>query len=98
VRENVRPRMNTNEHESGLFVFIRVHSWLTCFFLFAALCQAQQRIPIIFDTDIGDDIDDALALALALQSPELDVRAVTTVIDDTERRTRPTRKQLAIQN
>jgi purine nucleosidase len=90
--------MNTNEHKSGLFVFIRVHLWLTCFFLFAAACQAQQRIPIIFDTDIGDDIDDALALALALQSPELDVRAVTTVIDDTERRTRLAWKQLGLYN
>src|SRR5882672_12527824 len=66
------------------------------FLLFAAVCQAQQRIPIIFDTDIGDDIDDALALALALQSPELDIRAVTTVIDDTELRTRLAWKQLGL--
>src|SRR6202158_3283916 len=88
MRTKAEPRMNTNEHESGLFVFIVVHSWLTCFFLFAAIFPAQRPIPIIFDTDIGDDIDDALALALALQSPELDVRAVTTVVDDTDRRTR----------
>jgi len=67
-----------------------------CLLLFAAVCQAQQRIPIIFDTDIGDDIDDALALALALQSPELDIRAVTTVIDDTELRTRLAWKQLGL--
>lgn len=60
------------------------------------VCPAQQRIPILFDTDIGDDIDDALALALALQSPELDVRAVTTVIDDTETRTRLAWKQLGL--
>ncbi len=58
--------------------------------------EAQDRIPIIFDTDIGDDIDDALALALALQSPELDVRAVTTVIDDTENRTRLAWKELGL--
>lgn len=32
------------------------------------------RIPIIFDTDIGDDIDDTWALALILKSPELDLR------------------------
>src|SRR5438270_739480 len=69
---------------------------LFAFILFAAACGAQQRIPIIFDTDIGDDIDDALALALALQSPELDVRAVTTVIDDTELRTRLAWKQLGL--
>src|SRR5262245_16994484 len=37
------------------------------------------RIPVIVDTDIGSDIDDAFALALVLASPELDLRAVTTV-------------------
>jgi purine nucleosidase len=71
---------------------------LAALLLIAFACSAQQRIPIIFDTDIGDDIDDALALALALQSPELDVRAVTTVIDDTESRTRLAWKQLGIYN
>jgi purine nucleosidase len=70
--------------------------------LFAALlvlqgiASAQQPIPVIFDTDIGDDIDDALALALALQSPELDVRAVTTVTDDTEGRARLAWKELGL--
>jgi len=59
-------------------------------------CRAQQPIPVIFDTDIGDDIDDALALALALQSPELDVRAVTTVTDDTEGRSRLAWKELGL--
>ncbi|MCY3911827.1 MAG: nucleoside hydrolase [Chloroflexi bacterium] len=34
-------------------------------------------IPVVIDTDPG--VDDALALALALASPELSVRAVTTV-------------------
>ena len=66
------------------------------FLLLGTACWAQERIPIIFDTDIGDDIDDALALALALQSPELDVRAVTTVIDDTETRTRLAWKELGL--
>ncbi|MCU1258782.1 MAG: Inosine/uridine-preferring nucleoside hydrolase [Bryobacterales bacterium] len=55
---------------------------------------AQQPVPVIFDTDIGSDIDDALALALALQSPELDIRAITTVSDDTEKRTRLVWKEL----
>lgn len=66
------------------------------FLLLGASCWAQERIPIILDTDIGDDIDDALALALALQSPELDLRAVTTVIDDTETRTRLAWKELGL--
>ncbi|HOK44331.1 MAG TPA: nucleoside hydrolase [Bryobacteraceae bacterium] len=43
-------------------------------------------IPVILDTDIGDDIDDALALAFALRSPELDVRAVITVFQNREGR------------
>ncbi len=69
---------------------------VAAFLLFQAVCSAQQPIPIIFDTDIGDDIDDALALALALQSPELDVRAVTTVTDDTEGRSRLAWKELGL--
>lgn len=39
-------------------------------------------VPIILDTDIGTDIDDAFALALALASPELELRGVTTVSGD----------------
>ena len=41
---------------------------------------------IIIDTDIGDDVDDAFALALALKSPELQVLGVTTTFGDTETR------------
>lgn len=48
--------------------------------------QAATPVPVVLDTDIGDDIDDALALALALQSPELDVRAIVTVLQDGGRR------------
>lgn len=44
----------------------------------SALAQ-MQKVPVIIDTDFGSDIDDAFALALALASPELDVRAITTV-------------------
>lgn len=41
-----------------------------------------RRIPIILDTDIGTDIDDAFALALAVSSPEIEVLGVTTVSGD----------------
>jgi inosine-uridine nucleoside N-ribohydrolase len=44
------------------------------------------KIPVILDTDIGDDIDDAFALALILQSPRLDLRGVTTVFGDAHTR------------
>jgi len=44
----------------------------------AALAQADREpIRIIYDTDFGEDIDDAWALALAVRSPELDVKLVT---------------------
>lgn len=41
--------------------------------------KGEKAIPIILDTDIGTDVDDAFALALVLASPELDLRGVTTV-------------------
>jgi inosine-uridine nucleoside N-ribohydrolase len=43
---------------------------------------------VIIDTDIGDDIDDAFALALALKSPELKVIGVTTTFGNTGMRAR----------
>ena len=52
------------------------------------------RIPILLDTDIGTDIDDAFALALILKSPELDLVAVTTVAGDTQARARLAAKML----
>lgn len=51
--------------------------------------EAQKKaIPIILDTDIGTDVDDAFALALILASPELDLRGVTTVGTDPQTRAR----------
>jgi purine nucleosidase len=43
---------------------------------------------VIFDTDIGDDIDDAYALGLLLRSPEVQVVGVTTAFQDTHLRAR----------
>jgi inosine-uridine nucleoside N-ribohydrolase len=40
----------------------------------AADSPSAKRIPVILDTDIGDDIDDTWALALLLNSPELDLK------------------------
>jgi purine nucleosidase/pyrimidine-specific ribonucleoside hydrolase len=55
-----------------------------------------QKLPLILDTDIGDDVDDALALALILRSPELDLRGITTVFADTKARTRQARTLLKL--
>ncbi|MHC4444984.1 MAG: nucleoside hydrolase [Planctomycetota bacterium] len=40
------------------------------------------RIPVIFDTDIGDDIDDTWALITLLHSPELDIKLITTSVGE----------------
>jgi hypothetical protein len=44
------------------------------------------KTKIILDTDIGDDIDDVFALALALRSPEVEILGITTAWGDTELR------------
>ena len=47
-----------------------------------------KKIPVIFDTDICDDIDDTWALALLLQSPEFDVKLITTAVGNTRSKAR----------
>ncbi len=46
----------------------------------AVICEAAdqpaKKIPVILSTDIGDDIDDTWALALALQCPEIELKLV----------------------
>ncbi len=46
----------------------------------------QAKVPVILDTDIGDDIDDTWALAMLLKSPQLDTKLVTTTCGKTEYR------------
>ncbi|MEI7633362.1 MAG: nucleoside hydrolase [bacterium] len=43
---------------------------------------------VFLDTDIGDDIDDALALAMLLNSPEVDLLGISTVHGEVETRSR----------
>jgi purine nucleosidase len=43
---------------------------------------------VIIDTDIGDDVDDAFAVALAVKSPELQVLGIATTFGETEVRAR----------
>jgi hypothetical protein len=47
--------------------------------------------PVIFDTDIGTDVDDILALAVLAKSPELKLIGVTTVYGNTPLRARITK-------
>ena len=51
---------------------------------------------VLLDTDMGTDVDDALCLALALASPEVELVAVTTVSGDTLARSRITKKLLQL--
>ena len=60
-----------------------------------SLASPAKKIPILLDTDIGTDIDDAFALALILNSPELDLVGVTTVSGDTRARARLAAKLLS---
>lgn len=53
-------------------------------------------ISVILDTDIGTDIDDCLALALLLGSPELQLEAVTCVYGDVTLRSRMVMKLLQL--
>lgn len=50
--------------------------------------------PVIFDTDIGTDVDDILALVLLAKAPELNLLGVTTVYGDTNFRARITRRTM----
>src|SRR5437660_11439179 len=78
----------------------RLKAIRTCTLLFANLAagplSSAQSTPalsdkslpekVIIDTDIGDDIDDAFAVALALRSPELQILGITATFGDTETR------------
>lgn len=62
---------------------------------FAAQAQTQPaKQRAIVDTEIGDDIDDAFALALLLSSPEFEIVGVTTAWGDTPLRVRLVRRLL----
>lgn len=63
--------------------------FLAIFILFFAswrLVAQSSTEKIIIDTDIGDDVDDAFAVALALRSPELQILGITTTFGDTQTR------------
>src|SRR5690349_22587760 len=57
---------------------------------------AHAATPVIFDTDIGTDIDDAYALAALIHRPELELVGVTTVSSDAVARARLAAKLLQV--
>lgn len=74
----------------------RAAIWFLCLLMVAVAqpgvvnAQGGQAVKskVVLDTDIGDDIDDAFALALALRSPEIELLGVTTAWGDTALRAR----------
>lgn len=56
--------------------------------LAGAVLAAPGPIPVVLDTDIGDDIDDTWALTMLLKCPQLDLKLVTTTYGRAESRAR----------
>jgi inosine-uridine nucleoside N-ribohydrolase len=52
--------------------------------------------PVVLDTDLGSDADDALCLSLALASPELEIVGITCVGRESRRRAQITRRLLEL--
>jgi len=52
------------------------------------IAAAAAPVPVILDTDLGDDIDDTWALGMLLGSPRVDLKLVVTASDDTVKKTR----------
>jgi inosine-uridine nucleoside N-ribohydrolase len=61
----------------------------------AAAPTASLRHPIIIDTDVGDDVDDAFAIVIALNDPRFEVVGITTAWGDTHTRVLLVRRLLA---
>lgn len=64
--------------------------------LAATATAVRAQTPVLFDTDIGGDIDDAYALVQIVRSPELKLLGVTTVSGDAVARARLAAKLLAV--
>jgi inosine-uridine nucleoside N-ribohydrolase len=56
--------------------------------------SANRPVPVILDTDIGDDIDDSWALTMLLKSPQFDVKLITTTCGKAEYRAKLIAKML----
>ncbi len=80
--------------------------YLLTIFLLAIICvpvpaaspEPEVKIPVIFDTDIADDIDDMWALAYLLKCPDFDIKLITTASGDTALRAQFVAKTLEIYN
>lgn len=55
-------------------------------FSFSIMTHGEEKMKIIFDTDLAGDIDDAFAHALVQVSPEFEVLGITIADGPTDRR------------
>ena len=69
---------------------------ITLLFLLLLVAPLTKADPVIFDTDIGTDIDDAYALIALIRRPDLELLGVTTVSSDAVARARLAAKLLSV--
>lgn len=60
------------------------------------MSETRKPIPVILDTDIGDDIDDTWALAMLLKSPEIDLKLAVTDVGNPVYRAKIIAKMLEV--
>lgn len=89
-----RMKKSTFIAAAAVFVLAAAGSWIAAQSPVAAVSASSPQL-VILDTDIGDDIDDAFALALILRSPELHLLGIQTAFGDTELRARLVDRYLA---
>jgi purine nucleosidase len=80
---SVRPHVASLYYEETMRMKL---SFLLLLTLLTISSQMLAQEKVIMDTDIGDDIDDAYAVALALASPELKILGITSAWGNTELR------------
>ena len=69
-------------------------NWVAAVVIGVVALGAGERVPVILDTDLGDDIDDTWALAMMLGMPQIDLKLIVTASEDTPARTRLTARIL----
>lgn len=77
TRKNSPARNGASRVKTAFFCLLILFS-----FAAAGLADNSAKIPVIMNTDIGDDMDDTWSLGLLLKSPELDLKLV---VGDQER-------------
>lgn len=61
-------------------------NWVAAAMIGMSALGAGERVPVILDTDLGDDIDDTWALGMMLGMPEIDVKLIVTASEDTHKK------------